>query len=687
MSDLLTVLRCAPSLVMAKTWKADGSILPYDRAKNFHFEQHPVAGIHDLSALLRVLERDERACIIRGQPIEGSAPGEPIRRLAENFDDRPLHTILIEVDDYAPLVSHPFLEPVDAALEFVAEHLPEPFHDTSFHWQLSNSAGAPGKESTLKIHLWFFLSTPYDSATLRAWAKSIDLKVDLSVFNIVQCHFASSPVFEEGRVDPVPVRSGFHQVKKTEVSLQIDTDSLDIRTRSARQRGERREVEDPLADWLEANHETWGELPNGGLIVSCPFEHEHHSGSPGDTSTVFFPAGTNGYTEGRWVCKHNACHDRPQGEFTRQAGYDPLSALAEPQPVVHLNGHHIPEEDLPWFDRRQGTGAIKTTVQNLHRAIQSPKAVGMDIRLDTFREEIMWKARDSERWRTFQDEHYTDVQINLEATGFEPVQHDHIKRMVWWRASNNTFDTAQAWLQSIEWDGVPRIEEFWIDHFGVVDDMPGYARAVGLYTWTALAGRVLVPGVQADMAPILTGPQGMKKSRGVKAMAPLEERRFVMFATTNDEDFLDDPNGERRWLPIAVGRQEGFVQVDISGIEAVRDQLWAEGRERFMKSGVAWQKAERLAKMIHGLYKSDDLWQDAIRRWLGNKDMSGLTPLDKEHLTTFDVAEGALSMPAKTVKYGDQRRIAKVLKDEGFKDVVKQIDGRPKKVWVPARFV
>ncbi|ESF27670.1 putative replication protein, partial [Salmonella enterica subsp. enterica serovar Tallahassee str. 0012] len=37
---------------------------------------------------------------------------------------------------------------------------------------------------------------------------------------------------------------------------------------------------------------------------------------------------------------------------------------------------------------------------------------------------------------------------------------------------------------------------------------------------TALAGRVLEPGVKADMVPILVGPQGCGKSSGVEALSP-----------------------------------------------------------------------------------------------------------------------------------------------------------------------
>lgn len=747
MSDRITVLR-SRGLTMAKRWCADGSIEPYSRAKHFTWEQRDIEGLVDLSRLLTALEADPYACIIRGQPKPGAEP--ELRRLIENFDDVPLHALCVEVDNYTPLLSNP-LDGGEAAAEFIAECLPEPFHGASFHWQLSNSAGAPGKEGLFKGHIWFWLATPYDSPTLRAWAKAHAPAIDRAVLQTVQVHYTAAPLFDDGVEDPVERRSGFcaFSHKAPEVDLVIDTEALDIRTQGARLRGERSDVEDAQADWIEAHWETWGALENGGLLVTCPFAEQHSGGAAGDTSTVYFPKGTNGYAEGAWVCLHNACRDRPQGEFHQASGWlDSRFAgiPAEPKTQINgtkVNGTHVSDPlILPPF-KRNGAGKIETCMINVELALRSPKVTPFAMRHDAFKDSVVCCDWGSEEWRPFMDSDYTRLRIAMEHQGLWKVGREMIRDGVHLVAQDDIFDTAIEWVEGLRWDGVERVESFWIDHFGVADDDQGYARAAAMYTWSALAGRALSPGVQADMVPILTGRQGMRKSRGVKAMAPenfathlnfhepeverarkmrgklvielaelqglksrdAEEilawitrseehwtpkfmemtteyrRRFLMIATTNENDFLDNPNGERRWLPLAVGVQDGFRMVDTEHLAHVRDQLWAEGRELFKAHGVMWHEAERLAKKEHGNWKADDGWRSAIVRWLDTRGMDGMAPRDRDFLTLLDVAEGALGMPARNMKWADQRRISKILRDEGYANSMKMVGKKGVRVW------
>lgn len=747
MSDKLTILRCAPSLVLAKVWKADGSIEPYSRAKTFSVEQREVADIFELSIALEELQGDPRACVIRGTP-KVSTPHTGVRRLIEHFDDTPLHTVLIEVDQYQPLLSDPLLDPEEAALEYVAECLPKPFQGASFHWQLSNSAGAPGNESKLKGHLWFWLSTPYDSATLRAWARSTKLQVDLSVLNPVQVHFTSLPIFEEGRTDPIVQRSNFYRGARDFVDLKINIEDLDVRHQGVRQRGERRAVADPLADWLETSWETWGTLPDGGLLVSCPWEQDHSSGQSGDTSSVYFPAGTNSYSEGAFVCLHNSCRDKGRSQFAQAVGYGEqrLAALAETPPTkvtidgTKVNGVHVFDPlVLPPFARRTAGGAIMATVGNTALATSSPRACGHRLRYDTFRGEMVIASPDVEDWRPFADADAVAMRITLGKVGFEPISKEMMRDAITVTARDQQFDTAIHWLthEVPEWDGISRIERFYPDYFKT-DDTP-YTRACGLYVWTAHAGRVMDPGCQADMAPILVGQQGLRKSTGVAAMSPdpaffakidldlkdadlsrsvrgvlvgeMDElkglagreseairawitkryerwtpkfqeygsvfpRRLLLHGTTNRDDVLTDDTGERRWLPMRVRHM-----VEVDAIAEDRLQLWAEGLARWQAGGVEWEDAERLARLEHGQFKEQDPWEGAILQWLDEPDMAQETPRDREWLTVHQVAEGALAMPKRQIGYRDHRRITKVLRQVGYRDISQRVNGTVTKVW------
>jgi predicted P-loop ATPase len=163
-----------------------------------------------------------------------------------------------------------------------------------------------------------------------------------------------------------------------------------------------------------------------------------------------------------------------------------------------------------------------------------------------------------------------------------------------------------------------------------------YHQAVCEYIWTGLAGRVLDPGCKADMVPILTGKQGLRKSSLVEALAPSPneytvvtladrddnlarqlrgrmivewdelrglnsreaeslkgwvsrrkddwipkfkefgtsmQRRFLLIGTANPKRFLNDPTGLRRWLPLKITKT-----IDVDYVLEHRNQLWAEAR-------------------------------------------------------------------------------------------------------------
>lgn len=485
---------------------------------------------------------------------------------------------------------------------------------------------------------------------------------------------------------------------------------------SVRQKNERIERDDPLANWLVEKGLVLDELTDGGLVIACPFEHEHTGGATGDGSTVYFPAGTNGYETGAFKCLHAHCEGRTQSDFEQAIGY-----VAAGFDVVVPD---VKKPGLPAF-LRDKNGQIEATISNVVMALERPDVCGVHIRFDTFRDEIALSS-DGRNWKPFKDADYVRLRIHLEQViRFKPVGRELVRDAVAKVADDAQFDTAQLWLNSLEWDGVSRIERFYEKYFST-EDTP-YSRAVSLYTWSALAGRVLSPGCQADMMPILVGDQGLGKSTGVAAMSPDPEffcvmsfsedddalsrkmrgcliaeigelrglrtkdiesirdfmtrkhekwtpkykeftttfpRRLIFIGTSNPKEFLADDTGNRRWLPLTVNK------VDVPGIEADRAQLWAEGAALFKQNGVVWQEAERLARDEHENYTIKDSWEDDVRRWLDTPDMlTGEIPRTREFLRTSDVLREALRFDAKHVKRADEMRVSSVLKSLGYERV------------------
>lgn len=745
MTDTLTILRHQSNL-LAKTWRADGTVAAYDQAKFFAPASVPLADITDLSAQLTKLEGDPHACVIRGvyrgddhATAAGLAPENGrVRRLLELFDDTPHHWVLVEIDSFEPLTADPVRDATAAIDEYITTCLPECFHGAAYHWQLSNSAGHATKGGALKAHVWFWLATAYTSAQLKAWAVATAIELDTSVLNPVQVHYTAAPVFEAGVTDPVPVRSGFTPALLDDaVALVIDQATLDqAQALKPRQRGDLVVTDDPVADRLFEQGRVLGESREGALIIECPWADEHSNDTTGSDSTVWFPAGTNGYDKGHFKCLHAHCADRLDIEFFDAIGYqeDTLAGF-EALPTVQPDG--TPAPPPPPAYERDGKGAILATVENVALACRRPDECGAHIGFDSFQGAIMIAAAPGE-WRAFEDTDYTSLRIALERGGFKPVGRELARDVVELVAKENQFDSARVWLDSLAHDGTPRVEGFMARYFGT-DDTP-YMRAVGLYLWTAMAGRIMEPGIKADMVPILVGPQGAGKSSGVAAMVPSPEffaevsfndkdddqarrlrgkllaeiselrglgtrdleaikafvtrtheqwvpkyrefatsyaRRVVLVGTTNQDEFLADDTGNRRWLPARVG------VADVQALHRDHLQLWAEARDLFLVGGVAFQEAERLAEGIHGEHTVGDPWEDDIAKWLDTPDSfdGDVTPRMREFLQVNDVAAGALRLEARQIGKREEMRIGKCLQKLGFVRRQTRVAGRKAKVW------
>lgn len=404
--------------------------------------------------------------------------------------------------------------------------------------------------------------------------------------------------------------------------------------------------------------------------------------------------------------------------------------------------HEAGPDDRPPLPRfkRNDNGEILACIENVVLALRDPWVCGVRIRFDEFRAEIMLARQDTAEWRSFTDADYTRLQIHLESNSFKKLTKEMMRDAVWLVADDNRFDSAVEWIGTLDHDGVARIDTFLRDYMGVADTP--YTRAVSRYMWTALAGRVMSPGCEAPMVPVFIGGQGAGKTRSVKAIAPAidfytelnlaerdaeasrrmrgrlvielgelrglhsrdsesikafisrtdEEwrtlykefnttfaRRFLFFGTTNQDEFLADETGERRWLPVRVTR------CDVDAIRRDSLQMWAEARDAFDLAGIDWADAERLAKDVHAEHKISDPWVSDVEVWLATPDdfeADGSAPETREFLQSMDVLKGALHMDAKTVTKREEMRIGKVLQTLGYERVLKRVGGKPVRIWV-----
>lgn len=389
-------------------------------------------------------------------------------------------------------------------------------------------------------------------------------------------------------------------------------------------------------------------------------------------------------------------------------------------------GSAILAEDAPLpAMRRNQNGEILATLQNAQIWLSTPHACREMIKYDNFRDEIMFApANDPTGWRPFKDVDFTRVRLAMESRGFKAVSREMAKDVVKMVAEQNCFDTAITWLEGLEWDGVPRIDTFMSQYFSA--ERGKYSEAVSRYMWSALAGRVLKPGVKADMVPVLIGLQGVGKTAGLIELVPSEDfyesvnllerdadmsrrmrgklvmeigelkglhsrdmetikefitrthesfrplygeffkkypRRGIFIGTSNLEEFLADSTGNRRWLPLRCGK------VNVEALRHDRLLIWAEARELFKKNGIMWRDAQDLGAKVHDDHRMGDIWRDEIVEWyygIGKHAAVPFKPSEKEYITTHDVFKYALGLDIRQIKRGDEMRLSSVLRELGF---------------------
>lgn len=426
-------------------------------------------------------------------------------------------------------------------------------------------------------------------------------------------------------------------------------------------------------------------------------------------------------------------------------------AMAEPRARVVAGQRFLDAEQeravrglqLPTND----AGRIIASLGSLDRVLSDPAYCGVELAWDEFKaEQVISRERINgvPQWQTLRDSDLVRLRQSLENGGglFTTVGREMMRDIAMAVCDAHRIHTAQAWLKSLPpWDGVPRITQFLARWCGAPDTP--YSRAVSTYLWTALAGRLRSPGMQADIVPVLVGDQGVRKTSLLRNLVPSPEqygelhlemdeanlarslrgkiiieinelkglrnkerealkafltrthdswiikfreaehvqpRTFVPVGTTNLDELLDDPTGSRRWAPLRV------AQIMLDEIMAVREQLWAEAALAWDLGGLAWQEVENLARAEHGEYRVTDAWEDPIADWLaGTDDLDGGGPTrgqDPGGVGLHELLQGALGIANGHINRGVELRAGAILRGFGFAKRDVRVGRTVKKRWV-----
>jgi predicted P-loop ATPase len=523
-SDKLTLLRSTGGQRLTKLWRADGTIASYGDPYLFEVSEASVSSIQELSALLTQLESDPLTCLLRY--AHAGPRGQPCRRLGSIFCDQPLQTLCIDVDDFAPLSCDPVAEPLTAVLEYIKTMLPEPFRDASFHWQLSSSAGHPTKPG-LRAHLWFWLKEPRTSAALKKWADANAKRyhLDAALYRTVQIHYTASPVFAEGTIDPISIRSGLCQAGYggyDAVALDIE-DLPPAPVKVVGPTAERR----ALSDWDRSR--VLSVLAHPGFRDAATIQ--------GWSGCIGYPLLSCGERQ-LWM---DVCDDKPAAEkwwndhasAEVRSGPEHLFAFAESLGWVNpgssdpgdfpidLVGDISPKHVAPLkaFNAvrafnltTNSNGAPHANVNNATRTIKLLLlgALTYDEFLNTI--QVRWPGESRER--SWTDTDTTRLQKQLQELGMSQMSSTNTYDAVRLVAAQHTTNVIEDWLFGLAWDGTRRLSTLLSRGFGTVEDRHNIR--AGRNMLIAMVARAFRPGCQVDEALVFEGEQGTLKTSALQ---------------------------------------------------------------------------------------------------------------------------------------------------------------------------
>jgi predicted P-loop ATPase len=292
-----------------------------------------------------------------------------------------------------------------------------------------------------------------------------------------------------------------------------------------------------------------------------------------------------------------------------------------------------------------GKGNKQVTVNNFVNAFKSDPLLNGLLAYDMLKETIVFTrpsftAKGSKKGDLVND---TDISIikgrieRMHGIYNDAKLNDAIEQV----SSDNAFHPIKLYLESLTWDGVPRIDTFLVDYMGAEDN--AYTREAFRKTLLAAVTRIYEPGRKFDTALVFYSEQGVGKSTLIQRLSKgwfndsltnlsgkesyeaiqfawlvelaelsalrksdveavknfiskredtyrgayarrvkTHKRQCVFFGSTNDDEFLKDATGNRRFFPVEVKRTRKTRLIFEPEFDAIVDQLWAEAMEGYM---------------------------------------------------------------------------------------------------------
>jgi predicted P-loop ATPase len=322
-----------------------------------------------------------------------------------------------------------------------------------------------------------------------------------------------------------------------------------------------------------------------------------------------------------------------------------------------------------------------------------------------------WTDSDTDRFRIWLSENYRFTPKAADALGAIVVM-----------AESNRFHPVREYLTGLKWDRICRLDQWLYSYMGATFDT--YSALVGRMFLIGAVARVMRPPVKMDTVIIFEGLQGIGKSTALKILAgdwfsdtpfvlgdkdgfqqmqgvwivELAEldsfnkadhtrakqffgsqvdryrpsygrltqtfpRQCVFAGSTNQDAYLRDATGNRRYWPVAC------TKMDAAALSADRDQLWAEAYQRYLQGDTWWPEdkhKEIFSEQQENRFDAD-VWEELIDEWLSR--------ITKNRVLMSEIMEDALGLEAAQMKPPEQKRIGQIMSHLKWEKVRARVAG------------
>lgn len=395
-----------------------------------------------------------------------------------------------------------------------------------------------------------------------------------------------------------------------------------------------------------------------------------------------------------------------EAEVVEPEEEEPREEVA-PNAAAKLKGSY----ESIWNDfgiARNREGLPYRNLDNVRRVLEASADFKSSIWYDHFHQRVFttWNTGERREWR---DVDTLNLTLFLQREiGFINISSGTVHEAVVTFANENKRNEPRDWMDTLKWDGTRRIDKFFVTCLGAPENE--YTLAVSKNFWVGMAARIYRPGCQLDNMVVLEGPQGIGKTNALRAIggswyaeasesvtskdffmvlqgkliieiaeldsfsradstrikqvvtckmdryrAPYErtpedhQRMTVFVGTTNDDHYLRDSTGGRRFWPVKCN------EIHVKLIEAMREQLFAEAVHRF-KAGENWHETPRgMTLQEQEERRHVDEFEEIVQNYLAGK----------YEVKLLEIAEH-IGIRQADFDRGSQMRIAKIVRFLGW---------------------